>query len=113
MIDVFAYYYSYNEDTWSNNIALIKRAILTKSKWLGRYPFNIVSVVDGGNGGGMEYPTITVLDDGGSEKMLDFVINHEAGHNWFQGILASNERTHPWMDEGMNTYYDNRYSLRQ
>lgn len=113
VIDVFAYYYSYNEETWSNSIAMIKRAILTKSKWLGEYPFNIVSVVDGGNGGGMEYPTITVLDDGGSEKMLDFVINHEVGHNWFQGILASNERTHPWMDEGMNTYYDNRYSLQQ
>ncbi len=113
VISVFAYSYSYNEDTWSNSIAMIKQAILTKSKWLGEYPYNIVSVVDGGNGGGMEYPTITVLDDGGSEKMLDFVINHEVGHNWFQGILASNERTHPWMDEGMNTYYDNRYSLQQ
>ena len=92
---------------------MIKRAILTKSRWLGEYPFNVVSVVDGGGGGGMEYPTITLLDDGGSEKMLDFVINHEAGHNWFEAILATNERTHPWMDEGMNTYYDNRYSLQQ
>jgi hypothetical protein len=45
--------------------------------------------------------------------MLDFVINHELGHNWFYGILASNERTHPWMDEGMNTHYDNRYLQQQ
>ncbi len=108
-----SFYYAENKENWKNSIAMIKRAILTKSQWLGEYPFNVVSVVDGGGGGGMEYPTITLLDDGGSEKMLDFVINHEIGHNWFQAILATNERTHPWMDEGMNTYYDNRYALQQ
>ncbi|MEO6254013.1 MAG: M1 family metallopeptidase [Ferruginibacter sp.] len=113
IITVNAFYYSENSEVWSNSIPMIKRAILTKSKWLGEYPYQVVSVVDGGNGGGMEYPTITLLDDGGSEKMLDFVINHEVGHNWFQAILGTNERTHPWMDEGMNTYYDNRYSLQQ
>jgi hypothetical protein len=113
IITVNAFYYSENKENWANCIAMIKRAVLTKSQWLGEYPFNVVTVVDGGNGGGMEYPTITLLDDGGSEKMLDFVINHEVGHNWFEAILATNERTHPWMDEGMNTYYDNRYSLQQ
>ena len=113
IINAYAYYYANNAEVWNNSIAMIKRAILTKSKWLGEYPYNVVSVVDGGNGGGMEYPTITILESGGSEKMLDFVINHEVGHNWFEAILATNERTHPWMDEGMNTYYDNRYSLQQ
>ena len=113
IITARAFYYSENKEVWQNSITMIKRAILTKSKWLGEYPYNVVSVVDGGNGGGMEYPTITLLDDGGSEKMLDYVINHEVGHNWFEAILGTNERTHPWMDEGMNTYYDNRYSLQQ
>ncbi len=113
IITVNVFYYSENKNIWQSSIAMIKRAILTKSKWLGEYPYNVVSVVDGGNGGGMEYPTITLLESGSSEKMLDFVINHEVGHNWFQGILGTNERTHPWMDEGMNTYYDNSYSLQQ
>jgi hypothetical protein len=113
IITLQAFFYSENKEIWNNSISMIKRAILTKSKWLGEYPFNVVSVVDGGNGGGMEYPTITLLDDGGSEKMLDFVINHEVGHNWFQAILGTNERTHPWMDEGINTFYDNRYALQQ
>ncbi|MBL0144535.1 MAG: M1 family metallopeptidase [Chitinophagaceae bacterium] len=112
IIDVYAYYYKKNEGNWKNSILFIKRAVSSKSKWLGEYPYNIVSVVDNAaaDGGGMEYPTITVLNDGGNEKMLDYVINHEIGHNWFYGILASNERKHPWMDEGMNSYYDNKYS---
>ncbi len=115
IININTFHYSQNATIWKNSIASIKRAILTKSKWMGEYPFNIVSVVDDavGGGGGMEYPTITLLSAKNSEKMLDFVINHEVGHNWFQGILGTNERTHPWMDEGMNTYYDNRYSVQQ
>ena len=113
-IAIYAYYYKKDKAIWESNcIPQIKRAILTKSKWLGEYPYHIVSVVDGGNSGGMEYPTITMLESGGSARMLDFVINHEVGHNWFQGILGTNERTHPWMDEGMNTYYDNRYAIQQ
>jgi hypothetical protein len=113
VIDVYAFHNPQNSAIWKNSIAMIKRAILTKSKWLGEYPYNVVSVVDGGNGGGMEYPTITLVNSGGKERMLDFVIDHEVGHNWFQGILGTNERNHPWMDEGINTYYDNRYSLQQ
>jgi Peptidase family M1 domain len=110
-INVFVYYYKKNEAIWKNSIAFTKKAILTKSKWLGEYPYGVASVVeDEEGGGGMEYPTITYLSSGGNEKSLDFVINHEIGHNWFYGILASNERKHPWMDEGMNSYYDNKYS---
>ena len=113
VIDVFSFYDPKHAAIWKNSIAMTKTAILTKSRWVGEYPYNIVSVVDGGNNGGMEYPTITLLESGGSQKSLDFVIDHEVGHNWFYSILASNERTHPWMDEGMNTYYDNRYALQQ
>ena len=113
VINCYSYFLPFHWEDWQNSIAKIKRAILTKSKWVGEYPYNIVSVVDGGNNGGMEYPTITLLESGGSPQSLDFVINHEVGHNWFYGILASNERTHPWMDEGMNTYYDARYAEQQ
>jgi len=115
IINVYAFYYAKNEALWKNSIAMIKRALLTKSKWIGEYPYNVATVVDEDkkDGGGMEYPTITLLSAGETERSLDFVINHELGHNWFYGILATNEREHPWMDEGINTYYDNRYAMQQ
>ena len=37
------------------------------------------------------------------------MIVHEVGHNWFYGILGSNERVHGWMDEGLNTLNEMRY----
>ncbi len=115
VVKVSAYYYPKHEKIWANSIAMIKDAIRTKSNWLGEYPYDAVTVVDkkGINDGGMEYPTISLVSTPGNEKELDFVINHEIGHNWFYGILASNERLHPWMDEGINTYYDKRYIIEK
>ncbi|MEQ1554763.1 MAG: M1 family metallopeptidase [Ferruginibacter sp.] len=112
VIDIYAYVLPKNKKYWAKCITNIKNAITTKSNWIGEYPYNVVSVVDNASKvqGGMEYPTITVLTADGSEASLESVINHEVGHNWFYGILASNERIYPWMDEGMNTYYDTRYN---
>jgi Peptidase family M1 domain len=89
-----------------------KRSIAFYSEHVGEYPHPQASVVmaDEGFGGGMEYPMITVLSGDYDPKSLDGLIAHELGHNWFQGILASNERDHAWMDEGLNTYHDNLYS---
>ena len=110
IIEVYSYHYKRSKTI--NSIDYIKSAIKTKSKWLGDYPYNTISVVESPNNhsGGMEYPTITFIDKAEDGKSHDLLINHEVGHNWFYGILASNEREHPWMDEGMNTYYDNRYT---
>ncbi len=111
VIDAFSFVLPNNKDLWKNSLSFIKKSIISKSKWLGEYPYNAVSVVDDASdiGGGMEYPMVTIVNGGGSEASLESVINHEIGHNWFYGILASNERKYPWIDEGMNTYYDKRY----
>ena len=112
IIDVYSYYTPAEKKYWSNSVSFAKDAVRTRSEWIGEYPYSVVSVVQGPEsfGGGMEYPTITVISPTADEKLLDFTIAHEISHNWFYGILASNERKYPWMDEGLNTYYDNRYS---
>ncbi|MEP6712099.1 MAG: M1 family metallopeptidase [Ferruginibacter sp.] len=112
VIRLKVYHLEDEKDTWKNSINYIKNSIRTKSTWVGQYPYDVVSVVDNAANtpGGMEYPTITLLRSGGSAEGLERVINHEVGHNWFYGILATNERDFPWMDEGMNTYYDRRYA---
>ncbi len=78
---------------------------------VGDYPYQNVTALQSAlsAGAGMEYPTITVIGQAGSPHLLERVIVHEVGHNWFYGMLASNEREHPWMDEGMNSYYEMRY----
>lgn len=101
--------------TWKNSLQFIKDAVRTRSEWLGEYPYNVVTAVEAklSFNGGMEYPTITSIAPVSNEKDLDLVIEHEVGHNWNYGILASNERDYPWMDEGMNEYFDKRYSEKK
>ncbi len=81
------------------------------SLWNGDYPYNQVTAVDGtiSAGGGMEYPNVTVIGNSSNAEQLEIVIVHEVGHNWFYGILGSNERDHGWMDEGLNTLNEIRY----
>ncbi len=101
-----------NAALWMNAVAFADSGLWYYSKWVGDYPYPQATVVDGslGAGGGMEYPMITVISENNSSQQLDEVIAHELGHNWFYGALAFNEREHPWMDEGINTYYQNRYT---
>ena len=112
-VDVFSYYQPNGSREWANSVSFIKDAVRKYSGWIGEYPYPTVAAVEGPknlSSGGMEYPMITLITSpDASKESLDAVITHEVGHNWFYGILASNERDHPWMDEGINTYYQFRY----
>lgn len=115
-VDVFTFFHPWEVKNWQPSLSFAKDGTRKYSEYIAEYPFDVVNVVSGNanvNSGGMEYPTITLItmNDGGQE--LDVTIAHEIGHNWFYGILASNERDHAWMDEGMNTYYQNRYELEK
>jgi hypothetical protein len=96
---------------WVKALSYLNDATYYYSKWIGEYPYNNVTAVDGAlsAGGGMEYPTITVIGAVFADFSLDRVITHEVGHNWFYGILGTNERDYAWMDEGINSFYENRY----
>ena len=98
---------------WKNSIEYMHDAVYYYSLWNGDYPYNYCTAVDGtiAAGGGMEYPNVTVIGESGSPKMLEEVIMHEVGHNWFYGILGTNERDHAWMDEGINSYNEQRYMI--
>jgi len=86
-------------------------------KHYGAYPYPTLTVVHppsaGENSGGMEYPTL--ITTGGpwftaytGARAIEAVTVHELGHQWFYGLLASDEHRYPLLDEGINTYAENR-----
>jgi len=91
-------------------------AIERFSAYFMPYPWPIMTVIDppmdaASGAGGMEYPTL-VTTAGDSVfarpglRLPEYTTVHEIGHNWFQGILASNEPEEAWLDEGVNEWAD-------
>ncbi len=85
----------------------------------GAYPWSTITIVhppEAAKGAqGMEYPTLFTTTPvwhppawlalfGLQEHMSgSFTTIHEFGHQYFQGLLASDEAAQPWLDEGLNT----------
>lgn len=86
-------------------IEAIDKGLTYYSRRVGVYPYDYCTVVIGQlqGAGGMEYPMITICTDASEGTII-----HEVGHNWFQGMLGSQEREYPWMDESINTFYQNQ-----
>ncbi len=110
-VDTWAYFTNKQFYLWKDALDYINESTIFYSFLVGDYPYNNVSAIDGVlmAGGGMEYPNITVIGEINSKLELDVTIAHEVGHNWFYGILGSNERDYPAMDEGVNSFYELNY----
>ena len=110
-VTTWAMFTPQNAKSWKRATEYINDAIFYYSKWNGDYPYKHCTAIDGtiSAGGGMEYPNITIINPTTDSLQMDIVITHEVGHNWFYGILGSNERLHPWMDEGINSFNEMRY----
>ena len=114
---------NHHSNSWKGAIQYVNDAVYDYSSWLGDYPYDNCTALQGAleAGGGMEYPTITVISADASPKGLDIVIAHEVGHNFFPMIINSDERQWTWMDEGLNTFvqylaekeYDRNYPTRR
>ena len=113
-VDIRALIQPDHEEQGHRHIEATRVAVEYFQKWYGDYPFPNVTVVDPRRGkgrvAGMEYPTFFTagtrygMPDG--IRLLEEVIVHEFGHNYWQGMLASNEFEETWLDEGINTYTD-------
>jgi len=89
---------------------ILRQTLEHFEKWYGPYPYKTITLVDplGQEAGGMEYPTFITGDT--SWWMPDglygpeLVVEHEFGHQYWYGMVATNEFEEAWMDEGLNSY---------
>ena len=110
-VTLWSMYLPKNAEMWKFSIDYLHDSGYWYSHFYGDYPYNHITAVDGdmSAGGGMEYPNITVISRDQTKDLLEYVIMHEVGHNWFYGMLGNNERDATWLDEGLNQYSNIRY----
>jgi aminopeptidase N len=125
------------EDSWTGSAGLVKIHLLMSpgnmpsaprylqaqkgalklfDEWIGPYPYDRITIVDpphdGINAGGMEYPTLFTADTTWYMPkgllLPETVVVHEFGHQYWYGMVATNEFEEAWLDEGINTYTETK-----
>ncbi|MDH4063721.1 MAG: M1 family metallopeptidase [Acidobacteriota bacterium] len=97
------------------HFAATTAALRYYGEWYGPYPYPQITIVDPAwqsGSGGMEYPTLFTagtrwLAPRGTNQPEGVTV-HEAGHQFWYGIVANNEVVDAWMDEGFNTFSEER-----
>lgn len=92
-----------------------KSALTSYARWYGSYPYSTLSIVvppkGAGGAGGMEYPTLITAASAERENPgyeLERTVVHEIGHQYWYGMVASNEFEEAWLDEGFTSYAEDK-----
>ena len=93
------------------HFAAVRATLRYYGEWFGPYPYAQITIVDPAwqsGADGMEYPTLFTAGTRWlapvSQGEPEEVTVHEAGHQFWYGLVANNEFEHAWMDEGVNTF---------
>lgn len=85
---------------WQNAASYTAKIIEVNSTDFGMYLYPKMIVADARDG--MEYPMLTL--DGGYDPDYRDLLIHEVSHNWFFGMVGSNETYRAAMDEGFTQF---------
>ena len=92
----------------------LRAALRFYARWFGPYPYAALTLVDPGPGAfasaGMEYPMLITAGTTWwmprGVRLPEMLAIHEFGHQYWYGLVASDEVTSPWLDEGLNSYVE-------
>ena len=97
-------------DQAARHVRIMQQTMKRFDQWYGPYPYKQITVVDPADlrAGGMEYPTLITGDTTWwmpeGLRLVEGVVEHEFGHQYWYGMVATNEFEDAWLDEGINSY---------
>lgn len=115
-ISIRSYYFE--DEAAEISLKVAKDSIDIFNKIFGRYPYKQFSVAASDFYiGGMEYPKLVFIDEEiyrSNREMLEYIIVHETGHQWWYGVVGNNEIKEAWLDEALTEYstllyYEKKY----
>ena len=105
--------YDSHKSSWQRYLNVTRGTMEKFDQWYGPYPYAQLTIVDPPHGaaeaGGMEYPTFITggaswYAPKGDLDEPENVTVHEFGHQYWYGMVATNEFENTWLDEGINSY---------
>ncbi|MGC8944557.1 MAG: M1 family metallopeptidase [Anaerolineae bacterium] len=104
---VNSYFYSAHREGGEQVLRIAVDALTLYSRLFGPYPYEELDVVETPTrAGGIEYPTLVVISDRlyTGHPRLKWVVAHEVAHQWWYGVVGSDQVDEPWLDEALTQY---------
>ncbi len=127
---VNSYFVSEHKAAGARALDVAAKSLAFFNKSIGAYPYKELDIVEAPLAsivGGMEHPGLVTINqllydlgglkvgklgdpeidqalahfDGLSEHMLAFVIAHEVAHQWWNAVVGSDSKNHPFLDEAL------------
>ena len=113
---VRSYYFSWHQGAGEGIFNEAWKAVGLFDAKFGPYPYPVMNVVETDVPDGQEYDGLVFLGAdlyasyGGSPRSSLVTIGvHEISHNWWFGLVGSDQALEPWLDEALATYSENIY----
>jgi hypothetical protein len=120
-IAITSYFFEGHEQAGSAALSEIGLAVNLFISLFGKPPYKSLSIVETYFLDGMEFDGLIYLSrnfydayDGTSQNNLTTIGVHETAHQWWFGMVGSDQALEPWLDEALATYserlfYENTY----
>lgn len=112
-VAVNVYYWPGDEAGAEYALEVSVDAINIFSEQIGQYPFTEFDVVETFNLSGIEYPGMTIITNRywqRGNRVMETILAHEIGHQWFYSLVGSDQVNHPWLDESLTCYAEYIYA---
>ena len=126
-VEIRAWALEGNEETNKRVLKASVDSVKTFQDLFGQYPYGQLDVVQmdlKGGAGGVEFPGLvtlasmlymdktalevpeskSVVNSRFMKETVEFVVAHEVAHQWWNAVVGSHSRNHPFMDEAMANY---------
>lgn len=112
--DVKINYFCLSDKEAKDTLTLAADALRVFSDAFGEYPYSSFTVVQAPMGaGGMEFGTLVTVDPSVADRTeYERTVVHETAHQWWFGLVGSDQLNSPWMDEGL-TEFSTAYYFRR
>ena len=107
-ITVSSYYLPGHRQAAEQVLGYASSSLLFYEHEFGVYPYREFKVFPSATiAGGIEYPMVAgVLDTlyGADPVYLEWIVAHETAHQWWYGMIGSDQINQPWLDESLAQY---------
>jgi hypothetical protein len=83
----------------STVLSYARSALIRYGRLVGTYPYSSFKVAQSAGGYGMESPEHIWIPGGVSGSQLRWLVYHETAHQWFYGMVGSDQAYEPFTDE--------------